>query len=64
MTDARKITNLFLERVEDGYYNLEDIIRSFCVYLSEDEIRQFVIDEQYMDQEEIDTELWVEGQDD
>ena len=53
---ARKVTKKFLDRVDEGYYNLEQVIRSFCVYLSEDEIKDFVIAEEYMDPSEVNDE--------
>ena len=53
MANPRKVTHLFLERVEEGHYDLEKVIRSFCVWLSEDEVKEFVIDEEYLTNDEV-----------
>lgn len=53
MADPRKVTNMFLDRVEEGMYDLEKVVRSFCVWLSEDEIKEFVKDEEYLTNEEV-----------
>lgn len=39
---SRKVSNAFLERVEQGFYNTEELITAFVKYLSEDEVRDFL----------------------
>jgi hypothetical protein len=38
----RKITNEFLEAVEAGCYDMNDLVVAFCKYLSEDQIKDFI----------------------
>lgn len=38
----RKITNEFLEAVEAGCYDMNNLIVAFCKYLSEDDVKDFI----------------------
>ena len=46
---TRKYSNLFLERVEEGFYNNEELITAFVKYLSEDDVRDFLHTNELMD---------------
>jgi hypothetical protein len=39
---ARKVTNEFLEAVEHGCYDKDNLIVAFCKYLSEDDVKDFI----------------------
>ena len=39
---ARKVTNEFLEAVEHGCYDKDNLIVAFCKYLSEDDVKDLI----------------------
>lgn len=53
MGDARKVTEAFFERVKDGFWDNEDVIRDLLNWLSEDEVERFVVQYEYMDTDDV-----------
>ena len=53
MSDARKVTEAFFERVKYGYWDNEDVIRDLLNWLSEDEVERFVVQYEYMDADDV-----------
>lgn len=46
---ARRVTELFFEQVLDGYYNKDDIIRDLLTWMSEDDVQEFCVRNEYLD---------------
>ena len=40
--DVREYTNKLLERVEEGIYDKDTIIMTFCKYMSEDDVKDML----------------------
>lgn len=53
MGNARKVTEAFFERVKDGFWDNEDVIRDLLNWLSEDEVERFVVQYEYMDTDDV-----------
>lgn len=51
---TREYSNAFLQRVEEGYYNTEELITAFVKYLSEDEVKDFLLINELWDFDEED----------
>ena len=51
--EVRHYTNKLLEYIEEGLLNKDSVIKSFCSYLSEDDIKDFMEREEFLTDEDI-----------
>ena len=45
MTDPRQYTEQLLEMIDEGILDAEHVVRCFTAYLSEDDVKHMMIDE-------------------
>lgn len=50
---ARRVTEMFYEMVDDGYYDKDDVIRDLLNWMSEDEVQEFVVRNEYIDTDKV-----------
>lgn len=46
---ARRVTELFFEQIEEGLYYKEDVIRDLLNWMSEDEVQEFCVRNEYLE---------------
>jgi len=49
---TREYTNKLLEMIADGLLNKDLVINAFCSYLSEDDIKDLMISNEFIDEDE------------
>lgn len=53
MGSARKVTEAFFEQVQEGLYDKDYVIRDLLNWLSEDEVEVFLVQNEYMETDDV-----------
>jgi hypothetical protein len=56
MSDTRKATNLLLRAIEDGLLDRDTVIMACVKYMSEDDVRDMCLCNEFLSYEELDGE--------